>query len=653
MGKKMQRVPSEEEKQILIRGLQTASAGWQTDEVVGLSTDDRDIAQTYADMMNKRREMHPDARTPVTLGEAFGLASAYLRRSGKRAEFAHIGLSLTQTLDTGTTVGTDASPVCLRLTDTDKDTPAPAEGDRLLVVPADADAEAWLNFRENPAVVRAVKWEETVPESGILPLTLPLFEGICFDLRKIPGDTTRPPLSRLFGACAGAKLLLISGAAQSDLSELASAWKLPVSPIAVLTADGETRFAYSDSDILPVNTAWLRSLPTHRQLRIRIPTDTDTKTEPLIRRPVAGGHSPYLAGSNVLPERILCGDLTVAGAVRSLPGDCFRGALETVLASLLSVACAGVDYTEVRLAVALRFPEPDSETALGNLMATILGIYRAQTEFACPAALFARTDNTLPAPELTVYAAGSAVGTVPPAFAVPANGVYCVAPVMQETGIPDFPLMRKLLDDVHALRLAGKLTGARIAVAETLGDCIRRVSGQGLTCRLADAETGNAALRLALILDGTGLPFARVGIVETELPVRNPEAPEALPPRFGKYIWSGKYEITVLSRQGDAGAVSLAAALRRTGSDCVCLTPADGSGPISRRILTSRVLILCPGAVLPEDSYMEFALRMLRADGGVILRFSDDTPAPAGIRTQTFPAGLPQSVLNGLAEICR
>lgn len=653
MGKKKQRIMTEEERIILTKGLSGAPAGWQTDEVVGLSTDDRDIAQTYADMMNKRREMHPDARTPVTLGEAFGLASAYLRRSGKRAEFAHTGLSLTRTVEENETVGTDASPVCLRLTDTDKSTQAPAEGDRLLVISTDTDAEAWLNFRETPAVVRAVKWEETVPESGILPLTLPLFEGICFDLRKIPGDATRPPLSRLFGACAGAKLLLISGAAQSDLSELASAWKISASAIAVLTADGETRFAYSESDILPVNTAWLRSLPPRRQLRIRIATDPAGAAEPIVRCPVAGGCSPYLAESNALPERILHGDLTVAGAVRRLGGDCFRSSLETVLAPLLSVACAGVDYTEVRLAVALRFPEPDSETALGDLMATILGMYRAQTEFACPAALYARTDDTLPAPELTVYAVGRAEGTVPPVFSAPGGGVFCVAPVMQDTGIPDFSLLRRLLGDVHALRLAGKLTGARVAVGETLGDCIRRVSGHGLTCRLADAETGNAALRLALILDGSGLPFARVGTVETELPVRDPETGESLPPRCGKYIWSGKYEITLLSRPGDAGALSLASTLRRTGSDCVCLTPADGSGPLSRRILTSRVLILCPGAVLPEDSYTDFALRMLRSDGGVILRFSEETAVPAGFPTRTFPQGLPQSVLKELASICR
>ena len=41
------------------------------------------VADTYADMMNKRRELNPDADHPISLREALDLASAYLERAGK------------------------------------------------------------------------------------------------------------------------------------------------------------------------------------------------------------------------------------------------------------------------------------------------------------------------------------------------------------------------------------------------------------------------------------------------------------------------------------------------------------------------------------------------------------------------------------------
>lgn len=125
-----------------------------------------------------------------------------------------------------------------------------------------------------------------------------------------------------------------------------------------------------------------------------------------------------------------------------------------------------------------------------------------------------------------------------------------------------------------------------------------------------------------------------------------------LPEKIGKYVWSDRYEITVLSRPGDSAAASLAVALRGAGADCLALTATE-DGPVSRRILTSRILILCSGAVLPAGDKTVFALRMLTGGGGLILRLDDTAPAVPAFPCVTLSGTLPDGFLPLLSGLCR
>ena len=645
---KKRREPTDAERQTLA-SLEALSAGWTQDCVLRFSTDDSEMAATYTDMMEKRRELSPRAVTPPTLGELFGLASAYLERSGRTATFAHTGLSVTETAATERCFAAEGSPLRLLLTDTDKGHGERAVSDRLVLLRAESRT-AMLGFTEHPSVRRAVKWETAVGAHGILPTVLPCMDGVCYDLRRLCDLSAPTPLDRLLLPIDGARLLLIEASTEGELTALATDRGVSLTVFAALTDGDETCFLYGERDSLRIETAKLRAMPKRETLSISA-KGCDATMGRLIRSVVSGGHSPYFhSNGRRATERLSADGVTVSAAVQQIGSGAFLAAVETVLAPLLSVAASGADYTGIRLGIGLRLPTARNDETNAALLSVILGIYRVQTEFACPAALYAETDAALTCPELTVYALSNAADTVPAECPGAGSGVFCVSPIRLPSGLPDFTLLRRLLRELRAQRTAGRLTSACVAVSESLGEVIARTE-RSTTCRLTDGESEQ--LSVAFVLGGIGLPYHRIGTVtlRTEAPAVQRDV--TLPPPVGKYVWRDHYEITVLSRSGDAAAVSLAASLRAAGADCVVLEDSTPVGALSRRVLTSRILILCPEATLPEDAHLRFALRLLSSDGGLILRLGERAPMVAEFPSVTLAGGISEDFLHQIEAFSR
>lgn len=635
----------------LLQTLQRTHADWTAKALVRLSTDDGEQARTYADMMEKRRALHPDAQTPPTLGELFGLATAYLRRSGRIPTLAHHTFRLTHAGCPERAIAANGSPLCLDMTNATERTVRQQAGDRLLLLHTPENESDRLRFLETPELRKALKWEAPVSPSGILFTVLPLTEGICYDLHTLPAvceENGAAPLARLLAPIPNASLILIAEPALPTVLGLAARNGISAVPVAVLTEGGDTAFVYGDNDIRKVQTAWLRTLPQRERLDLQIPTN-NIPSPPPVRGAAPCSTSAYLAPSEQVPDRFEQNGITVASAVRSLTGNHFRAAMATVLAPLLSLAAGGADTADIRLAIGLRLPEPDTPQKQGELTAILLGAYRAQIEFACPASLFAEVDSTLSAPELTVFALTDTVAPLPAAFHSCGTPVCCVTPIFTDAGIPDFQGLRQLLAELRALRAAGKLISAHLAVAETLERAILRASG-AVTCRLDEQTAADTALSLGFLLEGAGLPFTRIGTTQIGTHPAKAEQPFTLPPLCGKYLWSDRYEITVLSHPNDADAKALAALLRQAGADCLALSDRLDEGPLSRRILTSRLLLLCPNAQLPQGAHMQFALRMLTANGGLILRLGEEAPSPNGFASTLLLGGFPSEILQRIAD---
>lgn len=645
MKKKSGRVMSDAERQI-IEGLRKMPASWTATRVVRFSTDDAEIARTYGDMMQKRRELRPQATTPPTLGEMFGLASAYLTRCGRTAVLARRCAIVTKRAGEDS-FGAVGSPLSLRLTETDAGRTGPCAGDALLLVRAEKP-ETMATALELPAVRKAVLWEAEVGASGILPTLLPRFAGVLYEPEKLTGMPSALPLERLFTPISGMLLSVAPENAEHIGRLLGSVPGVTAEPFAALTANEETAIADSANGVLRIRTAELRAMTAAGEREIRIAPGSEP-AGPLVRIPIAGSASPYLLSPDLQPERVSENGLSVAAATRELRGDCFRAAMATALSPWLSLAAAGADMADIRLAIGLRVPAPNDRTE-DTLAEAILGMYRVQTEFAAPAILFAEEDERLTAPHLTVWAFAPDNGISPPVYRTAGNGVYCVTPVMTETGIPDFVLLRRLLTDARTLSRSGNLFSMRTAIGETLGDCLARSAGHGLTCRLSEPDAAERRLPVGLIAEGVSLPFSRIGTTETTVPVSTGDPSDwILPEQIGKYIWSDRYEITVLSAPDDAAANALALALRKSGADCAAVSDRDGAGPVSRRILTSRILILCPNATLPQDEQTLFALRMLTSGGGMILRLGETAPKPEGFPHRTGSDRIGDGFLRALS----
>ena len=210
-GSTEKRDPTVEELKILDR-ISTLSMGNENLHLTELYTNDTFCADTYADMMNKRRELCADTETPISVGEAMNLATAYLGRIGKRTspDGHTITLNHSSAL-TERAIGITGASVSLSVDDAEV-----GEGDVFLLIHR-GNLPFWkynslidplLSSRE---VCESAKAVLTVPQEGLLPLLLRRFEGVCYHLRALAPSVHAETIEHLIGKYSGYRVLLTWG----------------------------------------------------------------------------------------------------------------------------------------------------------------------------------------------------------------------------------------------------------------------------------------------------------------------------------------------------------------------------------------------------------------------------------------------------------
>lgn len=620
-----------------------------------LYTNDSFTAVTYADMMNKRREMHPEAASPITLGEAFGMASAYLTRSGKKSCLPATSPALLsgEGAFTGHAVGVQGSRIALHLNGASRNTGI-EQGDLFMLVHR-GNMPMW-KYRTNigmlprsPGISGAVRRVLTVPRQGLLPMLLPLCRGVCFDMRRLSADGSAAPLTVLADHFAEYRVFVLPRDRADSISEIVrSAGFRPM--IFATAAGGErTQFLFSAYDRCSLETVFLQRMIPRTATAAKLPAEQPVPADAVKHKLITDTSCPYLSSrGKVFPERIASGNYTVAGAFCKT-GGAFHSAVETVLTALLSLAASGGRYTEARLAGGISLPEDLTEPdRAGEAMAAILGLYRVQTELGVPAsALFWEGLADGKHPELTVYAF-AASPALPSRFAAAGNRVYCVTPTRTADGLPDFEALRRLLSELAEWNRRGALCSARVLSREGLTDGLTAMSCDGLACRLTDPGTLTEDLPLAVLLESAqALPFSCIGEVQnsTSVPATAERVPSNLPIPAPSLIWSDTYEITLLAESTDTGAQILTALLRENGADCSVFSPDTPEGLLSRSVLTSRLLILCGAVSLPCGERMRFALRTQRDAGGAVICLGSGVKLPPDVSATHLPDGIPEEFL--------
>ncbi len=619
-----------------------------------LYTNEPFVAVTYADMMNKRRELHPEAAAPITLGEALGMATAYLDRAGRAPSLPGSTPAFSDVLnETGLlpdgTVGADGSGVCLTLTPDRKR--APALRDRFLLLHRGELPMGQYRTAASRFITRAendgrLKNAWTVPQSGLLPLLLPKFGtlGLCFDLSALDLTRVDPTPTLTVGHFSDYLLLHIGESAEAPLTEAAKAAGLLPLTVALLAGDGRISFTPDRKTYYGSDSSFLAGfLP--RAVRIaKLPSEAEVRQDALITTPLQKTSSPYLKAERALPERVAMGELSVSTVCCRTDRGFFRSAVWTVAAAALEAAVCGGKPEDTRIAISLELPK--GEDALGASLATVLGVYRAQAELGLSSAAFSMPDSDkFLSPVLTVFSLTQA-SPLPSHLTASESKLYCVSPALDPQGLPDFDALRQLRAELQSLAASGRLTSARLVSGQTVADVAERMTTAERIARPeANALLAEAPdIPMLLLESAEALPYTCVGSVAE----RSEESQTlSLPAKRPYRIWQEQPEVTVYAKAADRQADLFAAELRQSGIICHRFDESSEVGPLSRAVLTSRCLILCSGE-LPQEDALAFALETQAAAGGYLLSMAGSPDLPADVPVLELSGALSESLLDRL-----
>ena len=648
-----------------------------------LYTNDSFVAVTYADMMNKRRELRPDAKEPISLGEALAMSSAYLERAGKPCRLNGFTPAFGETGELWeNSIGIDGASVFLAPKGR-RHKPEFAEGDVFLLIQRGREMPLWQygdaidGFLNHAAIGRLAKEIFTVPKEGLLHLLLPICDGICYDLRRISPEGYTPQPQLLIRHFGGDRLIATDKKAAEELAPVAKAVGLSVTAIAAVINDPMTRILLEQRDGLIYETSFLRHLVMKKTAVAKLPSERVDVTPDISHRPSTSGVSPYWNGEK-FPERLeVNGGGSASAACGRLTQAPFKSAIQTALTALLSTAAAGGNYEESRLGVALACPEIGNDPArMGSVMAAILGLYRLQCELSLPAAITSIISNdALEHLELNVFSISPA-DPLPSALTEVGNRVYLVSPRLGDDGLPDFEALRALLRELRDHHSKGLIRSARVLCNETLSEALALMEAPRLECKISKpspteeeqtfaetplftekfreeeqpeqaSQSEEEKIPLAIVLESDGeLPYFLVGTVTEKEAAADAPPTVVLPSVQNALNRDGQIEALILSAPQDFGAAALAQRLRQSGFRCNRLNDTATEAQLTRAILHAQLVLVCGAAKLPTDPRVTLAVDFLHRAGGLLIH--PGVNGSHGIYDFNLPMGLTAENLREL-----
>ncbi len=611
-----------------------------------LDTNDAAMAETFADMMNKRRELRPTDASPVSAGEALSLAGAALARGGKRPALQGTPMWLsdagTQRAGEGRLIGAGGSSAVLRLLGKDA-IAGPAEtGDVFLLIRRGtltprAFRKAVRELLDREAFARELRGAVPISEGGILPLLLSVASGLYIDLSRM-GFGRETSIEMLAGEFAGDWMVILPKDRSEKVLGMIAETGMRGAVFAAITAGAETVVVTYEKQRLTTETAFLRGF--FRMPAAAVVLKDETEADPVLRGSVTRASCRYLANREPPRATVTAGDATVATAATSPASAPFRSTLTAALSAVLTLATAGGDYTEARLAIDLATPESRSDC--GETLAAILGVYRAEAELGIPAAAQRIRPTAAGHVTATVFAVSKRLSAPPCRFARAGSSLFLVSVPMKENGIPDFAAFRSMLGAVRSLAQSKTLLSAHVLANETVTDALRSMRTDALSARLTDAEAAcGGKIPLALLIESDAeLPFARIATVAEV--AASPEAAPAEPFRFPRgngLVFRSEPEIAILAAAEDPDAQILAESFSDLGA-AVTLCSGAETGRFSRAMLTANAAFVCAGAKWPRDEQTALARSLLERNGGVLVSLGNEDAIPAEIAHCFFPNGI-------------
>lgn len=592
-----------------------------------LFTNNDFVARTYADLMEKRRATNPDAALPLSLAEALNTATAYLARSGKPARRSR---ALPILEDKAVHYSSGAAKNCLSPVDSrfqlrllHTGDSEPLAGDWLVLLCRGANQKE-AQFDRNSAsllcderVSAGLVNVRTVDRCGLLCAVLSLADSACLDLAYLSRTGEDVPLRLLSSGYEGTRLLRISGNSSKALRQVADELGLCVLVFGCVTDDDRLCIRRSSALSFSLSSSFVRSLFFIKGATVKL-WDEDV-CAPLCISPAASiaVKHPYLAEEQSAFAK--AGELLSRGATTMPERSFFKNALYAALCPVLSLAADGCDYPDQRLSVGLQIPNPPlCDGTVGEILSTVLGLYRLQAELGIPtASLSIIDDSPVDHPALTVFASGRANGAKD-FFEGVGNSVSLVLPEIDNDGLPSFSALRRLLTQIFQWKQSGILVSARVLCNESVTDAVRRMEKNGRYCYIQNhVLVCQEALPLALLVESTApIDATRVGEVRERDKVVS-DIP-LLPTRERHLVWSERPRVALIAASRDTAVLSVAALMADTGAEVSLLYPDEmPSGPLSSAILSSSAAVFFGRVTLPGCEEIRFALDTMRRAGGI------------------------------------
>lgn len=489
-----------------------------------LYTNNAFTADTYADLLSKRRTLDPYAKSPCSLRDLTGIANAYLKRAGKSSANLPSAVLLPtergkEKTDTNGLQSMAVAKSGYRLL-FPKETCAPkALGDLLVILLPSAKTGAAkyeqtvTAFFYREASVNKIKQTEIIADGGLLEI-LPSFScGLWIEYFRLSRTGEPIPLNMLTEAYEGKYVVRISRNECDTFCKEAAAAGLCANAFASVIPEASYTFVRESGETFSLDFSFLAAMRPLRRITAKLQNEVfqeQTST------PIQTAKTALVKGDN--GRDILC------AASACMPHDAvFLHSLDCLLTPVLNLAAAGCDYISEALAVAVELPRDtlSSETAVGESIAVLLAVYRIQAELSMLLSASSLCINEkLEHPQLTAFVTADASAPCSAIYTQEGNRVYCIVPERTADGMLNFSALRTLLDFLCRLRRDGALYSARVLCRESVTDAIREMSRGALFCCITgDALVAEGTFPLAIMIEtDRQLPAKQVGFVAKKQP---------------------------------------------------------------------------------------------------------------------------------------
>lgn len=440
-GNHAKRDPYVEELKLLDRLFLSLQAEPGLIAIHELYTNDTVVAETYADMMQKRNELGL-AGAPVTLGMLLNLASAYLMRAGKKTP---CGLPL---------IFTDPSINKTHLLTANAS--SKKNNDAFLLLSPDTEKEETVSdldsLLECNAFTVLIKDMQSLAGHGILSLLLRDCDAFRIDLNAVC-DRSDPVFAvALTRPINESYLIRIPQEAEEALRAIAQEYGYCAKTIAFADEGGLMTALYDQKELFTLEASFLKTLFPQQTITAKLSNEADGSLVP--------------SESDAEPPLALATDAFCCNRIDIAPQNAFfTNVFYSALLAVIKQSLCGSEHSQQLLFVKLRIPKVLNEKAGGAILSAVVAIYRMQAELGMllsPPSI--KVDKAIGLPALSLVTCGDGA-PLPTKSPTESNATYHLRIGEAENGLPDFAALRSLLKTLCKLRREGILCAASARIS--------------------------------------------------------------------------------------------------------------------------------------------------------------------------------------------